>query len=106
VNQTATASVTVEVAGLLAKLHALTAPDGLQLPEPAPFANAPQRIEANTWLTPEDRAFLTTMLARMRAAYDGLEFTLPPGVIHGDANVGNVLRDRGLIRPPPEHSSR
>ena len=34
------------------------------------------------------------MLARMRADYEGLEFALPPGVIHGDANVGNVLRDR------------
>jgi aminoglycoside phosphotransferase (APT) family kinase protein len=85
---------TAEVAETLAKLHALTVPDGLHLPELAPFANAPKRIETNTWLNPEDRAFLTAMLPRMRAAYDGLEFTLPPGVIHGDANVGNVLRDR------------
>jgi hypothetical protein len=50
---------TAEVAELLAKLHALTAPDDLHLPELAPFANAPQRIQANTWLNPEDRAFLT-----------------------------------------------
>ena len=85
---------TAEVAEVLVKLHALTAPDDLHLPELAPFANAPRRIETNTWLNPKDRAFLITMLARMRAAYDGLEFTLPPGVIHGDANVGNVLRDR------------
>jgi len=85
---------TAEVAEVLVKLHSLTAPDYLRLPELAPFANAPRRIETNTWLNPKDRAFLITMLARMRAAYDGLEFTLPPGVIHGDANVGNVLRDR------------
>jgi len=85
---------TAEVADVLVKLHTLTAPDDLRLPELAPFANAPQRIETSTWLNPEDRAFLTTMLARMRAAYDRLEFALPPGVIHGDANVGNVLRDR------------
>ena len=85
---------TAEVAEVLVKLHALTAPDDLHLPELAPFANAPRRIETNTWLNPEDRAFLITMMARMRATYDGLEFTLPPGVIHGDANVGNVLRDR------------
>jgi Ser/Thr protein kinase RdoA (MazF antagonist) len=85
---------TAEVAEVLVKLHSLTAPDYLRLPELAPFANAPRRIETNTWLNPEDRAFLITMLARMRAAYDGLEFTWPPGVIHGDANVGNVLRDR------------
>ena len=85
---------TAEVAEVLVKLHSLTAPDYLRLPELAPFANAPRRIETNTWLNPEDRAFLITMMARMRATYDGLEFTLPPGVIHGDANVGNVLRDR------------
>ena len=33
------------------------------------------------------------MLAQMQDAYVGLEFTLPPGVIHGDASIGNVLRD-------------
>ena len=82
-----------EVAEVLLRLHTLTAPADLHLPELAPFANAPTRIEANTWLNPDDRAFLITTLARMRAAYDGLEFTLPTGVIHGDASIGNVLRD-------------
>jgi aminoglycoside phosphotransferase (APT) family kinase protein len=82
-----------EVAEVLLRLHSLTTPADLHLPELAPFANAPTRIEANTWLNPHDRAFLITTLARMRAAYDGLEFTLPPGVIHGDASIGNVLRD-------------
>jgi aminoglycoside phosphotransferase (APT) family kinase protein len=87
------ASVT-EFAAVLLRLHQLTAPADLQLPELAPFANARKRIEANAWLTPEDRAFLTTMLAQMHAAYARLHFVLPPGVIHGDANVGNVLLDR------------
>jgi len=87
------ASVT-EFADLLLRLHQLTARADLHLPELAPFANASKRIEANTWLTPDDRAFLTAMLTQMRTAYAGLEFALPPGVIHGDANVGNVLRDR------------
>jgi aminoglycoside phosphotransferase (APT) family kinase protein len=82
-----------EVAQVLVQLHQLTAPDGLHLPELAPFANAAQRIEANTWLNPDDRAFLTATLTQMRALYAGLEFTLPPGVIHGDASIGNVLRD-------------
>ena len=82
-----------EVAEVLLRLHTLTAPADLHLPELAPFANAPKRIEANTWLNPDDRAFLITTLARMRAAYDGLEFALPPGIIHGDASIGNVLRD-------------
>jgi len=88
---------TAEVAEVLVKLHNLTAPGDLHLPDLAPFAAAPKRIQASTWLTPQDRSFLTTMLAELQAAYAGLEFILPPGVIHGDANVGNVLLDsRGL----------
>jgi aminoglycoside phosphotransferase (APT) family kinase protein len=82
-----------EVAEVLLRLHQLTAPAELQLPDLAPFANAQKRIESNTWLTPDDRAFLLAMLTQMQAAYAGLEFTLPPGVIHGDASIGNVLRD-------------
>ena len=29
----------------------------------------------------------------MSNTYAGLDFALPPGVIHGDASIGNVLRD-------------
>jgi aminoglycoside phosphotransferase (APT) family kinase protein len=83
-----------EFADLLLRLHQLSAPADLHLPELAPFANASKRIEANSWLTPDDRVFLRAMLAQLRGAYAGLDFALPPGVIHGDANVGNVLRDR------------
>jgi len=82
-----------EVAEVLLNLHQLTAPADLHLPGLSPFANASNRIEANTWLTPQDRAFLTATLTQMRALYAGIEFTLPPGVIHGDASIGNVLRD-------------
>ena len=83
-----------EVAETLVKLHKLTAPDDLHLPELSPFANASKRIETSTWLNRQDSTFLTDMLAQMQDAYAGLDFTLPPGVIHGDANVGNVLLDR------------
>jgi hypothetical protein len=37
-----------EVAEVPLKLHKLTAPADLHLPELAPFASAPQRIEAST----------------------------------------------------------
>ncbi len=63
-----------EVAEVLLRLHTLIAPADLHLPQLVPFANAPTRIEANTWLNPDDRAFLITTLARMRVAYAGLEF--------------------------------
>jgi aminoglycoside phosphotransferase (APT) family kinase protein len=84
---------TPEIAAILARLHHLTAPEDLHLPTLDPFANAVQRIDANTWLTPDDRAFFTATLTRLQDAYAGLEFVLPQGVIHGDASVGNVLRD-------------
>ena len=82
-----------EVAEILVKLHALHAPDSLHLPPLAPFENAARRIEVNDWLTPGDRAFLTSTLAELQDKYAELEFVLPPGVIHGDASIGNVLRD-------------
>ena len=84
---------TPEIAHILARLHQLVAPEDLHLPPLAPFASAAQRIDTNTWLSPGDRSFLTATLARMRDAYENLQFVLPQGVIHGDASVGNVLRD-------------
>jgi aminoglycoside phosphotransferase (APT) family kinase protein len=85
---------TPEIAAIIARLHHLTAPESLELPPLDPFANAVQRIDANSWLAPDDRAFLTATLARLKGAYASLEFVLPQGVIHGDASVGNVMRDR------------
>jgi aminoglycoside phosphotransferase (APT) family kinase protein len=82
-----------EVAEVLARLHSLTTPDYLHLPALAPFESASQRIASNDWLSHGDRSFLTGMLADMRRQYAKLEFTLPEGVIHGDASVGNVLHD-------------
>ncbi len=82
-----------EVAEVLVKLHELTAPDSLHLPPLAPFENADHRIQASDWINPSDRAFLVSKLADLRDKYAELEFVLPHGVIHGDASVGNVLRD-------------
>jgi aminoglycoside phosphotransferase (APT) family kinase protein len=82
-----------EVAKVLVKLHELVAPDDLQLPTLERFEDAAKRIQTNSWLTPGDRDFLTQTLASMRDRYSELEFVLPPGIIHGDANVGNVLHD-------------
>jgi thiamine kinase-like enzyme len=84
---------TPEIAEVLRKLHQLVTPEDLDLPPLAPFANAVQRIDASTWLTPGDRAFLTETMANLQHAYDNLKFVLPQGVIHGDASVGNVLLD-------------
>jgi aminoglycoside phosphotransferase (APT) family kinase protein len=82
-----------EVAEVLARLHRLVAPAGLHLPELAPFENAARRISASSWLSAGDREFLTESLARMQDEYADLAFVLRPGVIHGDAGIGNVLHD-------------
>lgn len=82
-----------QVAEVIAALHRLTAPTSLKLPELAPFDNAARRIGRNTWLGSADRDFLIEQLAVMQAQYADLDFALPRGVIHGDANIGNVLRD-------------
>ena len=82
-----------EVAEALVKLHELVAPDDLHLPALERFEDAAKRIQTNSWLTPGDRDFLTKTLASMRDRYSELGFVLPQGVIHGDANVGNVLHD-------------
>lgn len=83
-----------EVAQVIADLHSLSAPAYLHLPPLAPFENAASRIAANDWLSAEDRDFLTEQLTMLHENYAHLDFALPQGVIHGDANVGNVLRNR------------
>jgi aminoglycoside phosphotransferase (APT) family kinase protein len=82
-----------EIAELLVKLHKLVTPDELHLPEVAPFAKADERISANTWLTLEKRRVLTDKLAELQYRYERLDWALSIGVIHGDAGVGNTLRD-------------
>jgi aminoglycoside phosphotransferase (APT) family kinase protein len=81
-----------EVAEVLARLHRLDAPASLNLPDLAPFENAGRRISINDWLSESDREFLTQQLEILQGEYAGLKFVLTRGVIHGDANVGNVLR--------------
>jgi aminoglycoside phosphotransferase (APT) family kinase protein len=83
-----------DVAKVIADLHKLHAPAYLDLPRLAPFDGAAKRIDTSGWLDPDDRTFLTGQLASLRDSYGDLEFALPQGVIHGDANVGNVLLDR------------
>jgi aminoglycoside phosphotransferase (APT) family kinase protein len=82
-----------DVARLLVWLHSLAPPEQLKLPEFDAFAGIARRIETNGWLGEDDRAFLAARLDELRKRYTGLDFVLPQGVIHGDANVGNVLLD-------------
>jgi aminoglycoside phosphotransferase (APT) family kinase protein len=85
---------TAEFGALLRRLHRLDAPAGLDLPPVEPFGRALRRIGDAPELSEEDRAFLRSRSETLSGQYDRLTFELPSGPIHGDANVGNVIRDR------------
>ena len=80
-----------ELGVLLRRLHSLETPPSLVLPELRPFARVDTRIDGAD-LAERDRAFLRDRLAELREAYARLEFALPAGLIHGDANIGNIIR--------------
>jgi aminoglycoside phosphotransferase len=82
-----------ELGALLRRLHALQLPPRLGVPLLRPFGRVERRIE-NADLDEGDRAFLRERLAWLRGDYEELIFALPFGPIHGDANVGNILRRR------------
>jgi aminoglycoside phosphotransferase (APT) family kinase protein len=82
-----------EIAELLVRLHRLAPPRDLRLPDVAPFAKAVDRITSNTWLTPDKRRVMTDKLAELQDRYTNLDWALSVGVIHGDAAIGNALRD-------------
>lgn len=79
---------------LLRRLHALAPPDELDLPQLDPFAQADRYLARNTPLQADDYGFLRARLADLQMAFVRLEFVLAPGVIHGDASVGNVILGR------------
>jgi aminoglycoside phosphotransferase (APT) family kinase protein len=84
---------TAEVAALLVRLHGLTPPARLELPELRPFGRVAPRIDGAMWLSEVDREFLRSRQQHLGQQYQQLTFVRPRGVIHGDASVGNVIRD-------------
>ena len=81
-----------ELGSLLRRLHKLDPPASpLVLPELRPFAGAESRIR-RAELSAHDREFLLGRLEELSEGYAHLEFALPRGPIHGDANIGSVLR--------------
>jgi aminoglycoside phosphotransferase (APT) family kinase protein len=85
---------TAEVAEVLVKLHSLEPPSELELGPTQPFDRADKRVQASSWIGEDERSLLRERLADVQSRYAELTFALPSGVIHGDANVGNVLRDQ------------
>lgn len=85
----------VQVAELILRLHRLEVPPSLDLPNKRPFEELDRRLEVlQDDLDGSDAAFLRERVDDLRMRYQSLNFALAPGVIHGDANVGNVILDR------------
>ncbi|MDX3838969.1 phosphotransferase enzyme family protein [Streptomyces europaeiscabiei] len=83
-----------EVADLLRRLHWLEEPESLGLPYFDPLAKLTASLDGLSGVSDEDRAYLEERAARLAKEYDRLDFVLPFGMIHGDANIGNALRHR------------
>ncbi|MFJ3797335.1 phosphotransferase enzyme family protein [Streptomyces sp. NPDC090088] len=83
-----------ELADLLRRLHWLEEPDSLGLPYFDPLAKLTASMEGLDGISDEDRTFLDERATRLAKDYDRLDFVLPFGMIHGDANIGNILRHR------------
>jgi hypothetical protein len=87
----------VDVARLLHDLHRLPEPPSFTLRRFEPLAHTTRRL--NSAADGEDLQFLRGRCELLQRQFDGLEFVLPLGVIHGDAHAGNALRDRsGTVR--------
>ncbi|WP_243789750.1 phosphotransferase enzyme family protein [Saccharopolyspora gloriosae] len=86
---------TTDVAGLLRELHSLNVPDGMDLPELAPFVRVAERIDGATWLHTQDRDWLRKRLTELQDAYRELPAGIPWRLVHGDAWRGNVAATAG-----------
>lgn len=83
-----------QLADLLRWLHWLEEPESLGLTRFDPFAKVWTSLRTLECGASDDLAFLEERAGRLQKDYDRLDFVLPFGVIHGDANVGNAIRGR------------
>ncbi|MFG3255238.1 phosphotransferase [Streptomyces sp. NPDC048172] len=78
-----------DLAPLLRRLHDLPAPEDLPLGVMDPFIRVEERLANARSLAESDQAWLLSLLADLRAAWDQLPQGRPQSVIHGDAWAGN-----------------
>ena len=82
---------TREMGELLRQLHELEPPT-FSLPPLHPFDKVKKRLEQAV-IPAGTHKYLATLAEELAAEYDRLRFVLPAGPLHGDFNIGNVLRD-------------
>ncbi|MFG2006197.1 phosphotransferase enzyme family protein [Spirillospora sp. NPDC048911] len=88
-------TVPVDLAAILRRLHSLTPPADLVLPQLDPFERVDERIDAAPAITVEERHFLRSMAVDLRERLQNVRYALDRSVLHGDANIGNVLKTPG-----------
>jgi aminoglycoside phosphotransferase (APT) family kinase protein len=82
-----------ELGGLLRRVHGLKPPASLHLPGLRPLPDAAAKIARLDGVAKDDRDLLQQKAERLTRRYDELVPALPAVPIHGDASVGNLLRD-------------
>ena len=90
----------VDLAHTLRRLHDLPSPN-FALPQFEPMALVQARLDAlaDGPIASAELEWLHHRYRHLQRAYEELPFALEPGVIHGDAHIGNLMRDsRGVIR--------
>jgi aminoglycoside phosphotransferase (APT) family kinase protein len=81
-----------ELGRLLRWLHRLEPPP-TPLPAYRPLVFVQRAIEASRAIEEHERTWLANRCAELLDAYNRLRFPLQAGMIHGDAYLGNLLRD-------------
>jgi aminoglycoside phosphotransferase (APT) family kinase protein len=82
-----------QLAVLLRRLHRLPRPPAV-LPPWSPMEEVRQRLAEPEDLDAGDHTFLLGECDEIEESLAGLRFVLPPGVIHGDAFIGNLIAGR------------
>lgn len=88
--------VPADLGRLLRELHGLGAAP-VVLPAYRPLVSVRRAIESSHAIDEDERAWLRDRCAQLLDAYDQLQFALSPGLIHGDAWRGNLLRDGSRV---------
>lgn len=83
-----------DVASVIKRLHDLDPPRDIELPDLQPFGAKSEQLPDFSGIGDDDAQFLRSRIEWAREEFPKLPFALPFGVIHGDANVGNVLSDK------------
>ena len=79
-----------DLARLLLGVHALPAPP-FPLPTWQPLDDVRRRVDEAEGLDDADRKFLLHRCEEAAGRIAELDFALPPGLIHGDAHLGNLI---------------